>query len=227
MNEEYSEYLNSEAWKKKRMQRLAIAKFRCAACTNNKAVQVHHLTYERIFDEDMADLLPLCAEHHSLAESLIAKGYLTRNGDVLFLATETVRLLAPHHTKSPQKDSRVTPKQTQQDLLRNAEFVALLRRTVNNKKEFKRQVRRMFRHVQRKARNKVLANAFILFDRSLKIQSLNCPKEYEHPHEKVHIVRNGHSSSGFRPPVRKWSQVSEEDRQRAAYERNSGIIDPF
>lgn len=106
MNREYERYLQSEAWREKRIQRLAIAKNRCAACTNHKAVHVHHLTYARIFNEDMADLLPLCEEHHWDAEELIKHGDLTRKGDVLFLAVETVRLILHFnsiHRRRPKK----------------------------------------------------------------------------------------------------------------------------
>lgn len=105
MNEEYSTYLNSEAWQKKRAERLAIGRFRCAACSERRAVHVHHLTYERIFNEDMADLLPLCKLHHDAAEELVKRGSLPRRGDVLFLATETIRLLCatPVIIQRPQK----------------------------------------------------------------------------------------------------------------------------
>jgi len=93
MNDEYAAYLKSEAWAKKRAERLAISKYRCAACPDGNAIHVHHLTYVRIFNEDMADLLPLCSKHHDTAERLVKLGRLPRNENVLFLASETVRLI--------------------------------------------------------------------------------------------------------------------------------------
>jgi len=92
MDDKYKSYLNSDAWKAKRRERLAIAQHRCAACPR-KATDVHHLTYERIFNENMEDLLPLCHEHHQSAEILVECGLIKRFGNPLFLATETVRLI--------------------------------------------------------------------------------------------------------------------------------------
>lgn len=134
MTEEYSEYLNSDAWKLRRNKRLAIAKFRCAACGAGKSVQVHHLTYERIFNEEMSDLLPLCDSHHKTAESLVKSGHLNRRGDVLFLATETVRLILekqsyhfPKPASKPLKIIHQSPKNfgARKIITRNPEQVEL------------------------------------------------------------------------------------------------------
>lgn len=93
MTEAYSTYINSEAWQKKRAERLAINNFRCSACPTHNRIHVHHLTYERIFNEDMSDLLPLCEIHHKVAEELVRNGNIPRRGNVLFLASETMRLI--------------------------------------------------------------------------------------------------------------------------------------
>lgn len=93
MDAEYSAYLLSDQWKAKRDARLAINSGTCSACSKTKGIHVHHLTYARIFNEDMADLLPLCEEHHAQIEQIIKEGRLPRKGNVLFLATETMRLL--------------------------------------------------------------------------------------------------------------------------------------
>ncbi len=82
-----------------------LAGWRCAACGSNGGVlQVHHLTYARIFKENDDDLMVLCDEHHQKIEDLIAAGLLKRVGDVRVLAAETVRLLSPHQlAKREQK----------------------------------------------------------------------------------------------------------------------------
>jgi hypothetical protein len=107
VTEEYAAYLQSGAWQVKRLQRLQLSGFRCSACRSTKELQVHHLTYERIFEEEMADLLPLCDRHHDAAEKLISDGKLQRIGDVQFLAVETVRLVCPSRKRkrglSPSK----------------------------------------------------------------------------------------------------------------------------
>lgn len=69
-------------------------------------MQVHHLTYARIYKEEMADLLPLCRKHHERIEKLISGGNITRHGNSLFLATETVRLLA-EPTANPKAKSKI------------------------------------------------------------------------------------------------------------------------
>jgi len=96
MNAEYAAYLISPQWQAKRQKRLALSGHRCSACADARAVHVHHLTYARIFNENMTDLMPLCETHHKLAEYLIKHGQLSRVGDVRTLAARTLRLLAAH-----------------------------------------------------------------------------------------------------------------------------------
>lgn len=96
MDDKYADYLGSEAWRAKRSERLEIGNHRCAACESSVDLQVHHLTYARIYNEDMADLLPLCKTHHMLAEELSKSGMIPKEASVLFLATETVRLILSH-----------------------------------------------------------------------------------------------------------------------------------
>jgi hypothetical protein len=165
MTSDYIDYLQSEAWQKKRMQRLAIAKFRCAACGSNDRMQVHHLTYARIFNEDMADLLPLCHLHHKAAEEMVSKGYLTRNGDVLFLAAETLRLIIPHErlnkSNSPRAARNIETRNGYQDSLMDQQwFLSALR---EKRKKFKRICRDRFYGQGHFC--KLMANAFALYQR--------------------------------------------------------------
>ena len=169
MNDEYSDYLQSDAWRQRRMKRLAISKFRCSACSCATAVHVHHLTYERIFDEDTSDLLPLCEIHHKAAEELIRKGELQRSGDVLFLASETIRLILG---EKPVKSSKSPPAKNvsgarnphQSMLLSDSAFVRMLRLTP--RREFKIQFNKWARNHPNKAfrKNRMIANGFTLYD---------------------------------------------------------------
>lgn len=93
MNQQYSDYLKSEAWKLKRKARLELSGYRCSVCHRKNSLHVHHLTYARIFNEDMADLMPLCDTHHETAEMLVAQDKISRKGSPLWLATETIRLI--------------------------------------------------------------------------------------------------------------------------------------
>lgn len=67
----YPAYLRSRAWNAKRMARHEIDGFRCIECgggaTQRLTIQCHHLTYERIGDEDVnQDLITLCAVCHGV-----------------------------------------------------------------------------------------------------------------------------------------------------------------
>lgn len=178
LNKEYEEYLQSEDWREKRLQRLQIAQHRCSACRNSKAIHVHHLTYARIFKEEMADLLPLCEFHHNAAERLIAKGKLSRTGDVLFLTSETLRLVI---SLQPHKQNSVIPKplrqkikigeaaiefrnEVQRNLLHNQQFIAVL------KLNYDRRTIKLWLHdycsgESNSVRSQTINNGFILWER--------------------------------------------------------------
>jgi hypothetical protein len=61
---EYQAYLKSPKWKSKRLKVLTRAKFRCEKCKKRQATQIHHKSYERIFNEPLSDLLAVCAPCH-------------------------------------------------------------------------------------------------------------------------------------------------------------------
>ena len=69
----YAEYLQSDWWQQVRRQRLWFAEWQCEyhdwktgrRCTAIDGLDVHHLTYERIGDENWdTDLIVLCRKHH-------------------------------------------------------------------------------------------------------------------------------------------------------------------
>lgn len=63
----YWEYLQSIEWRRKREAVLERDNYQCKAqlpdCTG-RASQAHHLTYERIFDEPLFDLISVCRSCH-------------------------------------------------------------------------------------------------------------------------------------------------------------------
>lgn len=93
MNEEYNEYLTSVKWADKRELRLELSRGRCEYCGYQTCVQVHHLTYERIFHEDMEDLMCLCKHHHEILEALINRGKIARKGDTKRLRDASLKAL--------------------------------------------------------------------------------------------------------------------------------------
>jgi hypothetical protein len=60
----YESYLQSPQWKRKRAAVLQRAAGRCEACYERKATEVHHSTYQHVFDEPLFDLHAICRECH-------------------------------------------------------------------------------------------------------------------------------------------------------------------
>lgn len=134
------------------MQRLKLARHRCEVCGVGKrkeTIDIHHLTYARIFEEEMTDLLVLCRPHHDAAEALIARGDLKRIGNVRTLRNRTVRALRPPNPKTGGKD-------IQHRLLMDGEFRHLLFSSPT-RKDFKRALR------QRGYSNRWKVNAFVIW----------------------------------------------------------------
>lgn len=80
MNYEYSLYLQSPEWQKKRTERLKIDNFKCAVCGRPMDLQVHHLNYYNIGRENVyTDLITLCKFCHTDIENE-KKAYKARQG---------------------------------------------------------------------------------------------------------------------------------------------------
>jgi 5-methylcytosine-specific restriction endonuclease McrA len=66
---EYNDYLKTPQWRDKRTRVLNRDNYVCQACLVNKAVDVHHLTYDRVFKEPLFDLVGVCKECHEMIHS--------------------------------------------------------------------------------------------------------------------------------------------------------------
>lgn len=62
--EEYNEYLKTPSWRKIRQKVLERDNHTCQGCLENKATEVHHKTYEHVFDEFAFELVSLCSDCH-------------------------------------------------------------------------------------------------------------------------------------------------------------------
>ena len=60
----YNTYLKSFKWRDKRLRVLKRDNHECKACCRRDAVAVHHLTYDRVFDEPLYDLVSICETCH-------------------------------------------------------------------------------------------------------------------------------------------------------------------
>lgn len=61
----YNEYLKTQAWQDKRNAVLKRDNYICQGCLKNKAIHVHHTTYDNIYDELLFQLISLCIDCHS------------------------------------------------------------------------------------------------------------------------------------------------------------------
>lgn len=61
---EYEQYRKTPKWAGLRRKVLTRAKHICEGCGDKPATEVHHLTYEHIFDEFLFELVALCRECH-------------------------------------------------------------------------------------------------------------------------------------------------------------------
>lgn len=61
---EYSEYLRSKRWRKIRQITRLRADGKCEACLRRDGQDCAHLTYKRIFNERLSDLVWLCRQCH-------------------------------------------------------------------------------------------------------------------------------------------------------------------
>jgi hypothetical protein len=62
----YSYYLKTYHWLLLRHKTLKNADFKCQVCSSILDLQVHHNTYDRIWNEKISDLVVLCSKHHEL-----------------------------------------------------------------------------------------------------------------------------------------------------------------
>lgn len=61
----YNAYINSDVWREKRKKRLEIDGYKCLICDSNEGLEVHHMTYANLGQEDIKnDLVTLCKPHH-------------------------------------------------------------------------------------------------------------------------------------------------------------------
>lgn len=61
----YLNYIDSNEWKGIRYALFAKRGRRCELCWSGKQLQIHHLTYARLFHEKLTDLMILCDKCHT------------------------------------------------------------------------------------------------------------------------------------------------------------------
>lgn len=64
----YQLYMQSEAWKELRQKIIELDGHSCRKCGASATLEVHHKTYARLGNEDLDDLVTLCARCHGRAD---------------------------------------------------------------------------------------------------------------------------------------------------------------
>jgi 5-methylcytosine-specific restriction endonuclease McrA len=62
--ERYKQYLQSEAWRRRRELVLRRALGICEGCGQASATEVHHLTYDHVGNEFLWELVAICRDCH-------------------------------------------------------------------------------------------------------------------------------------------------------------------
>jgi hypothetical protein len=61
----YDDYIRSANWRKRADKALKRDQYVCQACGDARATEVHHLTYERLYEEPLFDLVSVCHDCHT------------------------------------------------------------------------------------------------------------------------------------------------------------------
>lgn len=69
--EDKLEYIQSEKWRTLRFSRLMIAQYKCESCGSFHNLNLHHITYERLTQEELEDVAILCEVCHTKLHNLL------------------------------------------------------------------------------------------------------------------------------------------------------------
>ena len=70
----YSEYLQTDHWQSIRKQALKRARFKCALCSSDGVLHVHHKNYDHLGEEMSSDLIVLCQPCHEKFHDKLSGG---------------------------------------------------------------------------------------------------------------------------------------------------------
>lgn len=103
--EKYKEYLLSPAWREFRKKVFEHYGKKCSECHRTKQLDIHHLTYENIFNEKLEDVKVLCRKHHAKVHGIkLVEVKKTKRNRI----SKEVRFeFKPRKAKKKKKDKRV------------------------------------------------------------------------------------------------------------------------
>jgi hypothetical protein len=83
--ENYEDYLKSDHWYFMIILKRLQVDNKCEICGSSHGLEVHHLTYERLGNENLEDLQVLCSYHHKKVHGIesLVKQLMKRKRDIL------------------------------------------------------------------------------------------------------------------------------------------------
>jgi hypothetical protein len=107
----YAEYLRSRHWRRFRVEYKKARPWQCAICHDSDRLELHHVTYERLGQERLDDVRPLCQVCHSTLHQLAAEGLSGLNPDQVFFkgrAAVYARTRPDLNAEQPKRLSEMT-----------------------------------------------------------------------------------------------------------------------
>lgn len=108
MNKKYKEYLNSDQWKEIRDKVLHRDGNKCIKCGSSKNLQVHHNTYDNIYNEaeNLDDLITLCSKCHMKEHDMI-NGVRVVNAEAIvvnnFISMSNILIMSKNNMKPRER----------------------------------------------------------------------------------------------------------------------------
>lgn len=77
--DKYQAYIRSQKWRQKAERVKKRDNYRCQTCLSQEDLEVHHKTYEHLYEEPMKDLITLCKFcHEAITSSIRERRYAKR-----------------------------------------------------------------------------------------------------------------------------------------------------
>lgn len=101
---DYETYIKSQRWQKKKIEFWKIHDKKCVSCGTTESIHLHHASYDRLGNESMDDLVPLCDVCHNTLHRM------HKDFDEMSLSQFTKEFLT---MKKTPDESELTPRQLQ------------------------------------------------------------------------------------------------------------------
>lgn len=79
MTKKYEKYLLSDEWAEIKISLFEKRGKKCEICNSKKFLQIHHLSYINIFNEEPEDLIILCSDCHKKEHGIVDKVKTVKN----------------------------------------------------------------------------------------------------------------------------------------------------